>query len=116
MRAPVLALAFAAVHAVVPAGCSRGASAADAGPTKSDAERYAQYMVNYPFGGQRPEWWEQAIADARPGGASPDPARYALLLERAKRNGLVVVEKHDGANVRPGPELAQKLLERVGVR
>jgi hypothetical protein len=75
------------------------------------AEKYAFYMVNFPFGGQRPEWWERAITDAK-----GDPKKHALLLERAQKNGLAVTEDAQGVRVRPTPELAEKLLAKLNVK
>ena len=79
-----------------------------------DAAKYGAYMTRYPFGGRTSEWWSARLTELK-SGPTADPAVYALTVERAKANGLVVDEAANPITVRPGPELTAKLLERMEV-
>lgn len=80
-----------------------------------DPTKYAAYMTRYPFGGRTTEWWSERLTSLK-AGPSADAALYALTVERAKANGLVVEEgagPEGGVLVKPGPELTARLLERM---
>lgn len=97
------------------AGCPKAeVVAADAGPI--DPARYTAYFAHYPFGGQSLEWWRERLNEARPGGPHPDEAAVALLVERAKRNGLVVESKEGMFEVKVEPRIAEILLRRLEVK
>ncbi len=92
----------------VVAGCSKsGASDHDAGAT--DVDKYAIYLTRYPFGGRTLEWWQERLRSLAPGGASADPALFALTVERARKNGLEVSADNV---VKPGAALTAVILKR----
>ena len=81
-----------------------------------DPSKYAAYLVRYPFGGHRVEWWETRLEELAPGGAHADAALYQLTVERAQQNGLVVTNNNGRITVVPNPQLATTIIARLGVR
>lgn len=107
-----LAAAFVALALVASGACKKEAPPAQSG----DIGRYSQYLVNYPFGGRRLEWWNTRVQELAPGGKAADPAMYALVVERAKKNGLEVTDEGGVPKVQPSKLTTALLLDRLGVK
>lgn len=110
--------------ALLGAACPRSSSSSssskgDGGvidPSTIDPAKYAAYLTRYPFGGQTTEWWSERLTTLKSGDKA-DPALYALTVERAKANGLIVEDGGAGAVVvKPGRELAAVIITRMGVK
>jgi hypothetical protein len=93
------------------AGCKKAPARVDAGPMIMDG--YASYLTRFPFGGRTLEWWQERLVELSPAGTHPDAALYALTVERAEKNGLVVEGKGSALTVRPDPKLTEIIMKRT---
>lgn len=85
-----------------------------------DPTKYAVYFARYPFGGHTTDVWRDRLEELRPGGPHADAAVYALTVERAQKNGLVVEPGVPGTGahivVKPGAQLTASLMQRLDVK
>jgi hypothetical protein len=115
-----LALPLALPLALGFAGCPKGddvvigpdGGVLEASKKAIDAAKYAAYMTRYPFGGRTIEWWSVRLSELK-SGPNADAAVYALTVQRAQANGLIVDDATSPVTVKPGPELTAKLLARM---
>ena len=94
--------------------CNRAPAPAPDGPL--DPAKYAAYFTQYPFGGHDLEWWATRLEELGPKGAHADAKLYALTVDRAHKNGLVVEDQGPHLVVKPKPELAAVLMKRLEVK
>jgi hypothetical protein len=109
-----ITLLLALAGAIVTSSCRKGDAVVDADPL--DPAKYAAYFTHYPFGGRDLDWWQAQLADLSPSGAHPDAKAYALTVERAQRNGLVVEESGGRITVKPDRATTEVLMRRLEVK
>ncbi|MCP4503032.1 MAG: hypothetical protein GY822_24100 [Deltaproteobacteria bacterium] len=74
-------------------------------------KKYEVYFLNYPFGGRKLNWWQEALAESSPSGVFPDAKRHQVLRERIALLDLVIDEASGTQKVRASNKITQEIIK-----